>query len=271
MTHPTGHTAATRDQSDALGLTILCLARHRSLDHLTLSVPALAGILLVPVAFNLGEWLLRDRISGMWVEVLRFWFDKLGIDGAVIEQLTRVAWFDFNLPYTNVVAPVPDVLTWCMTLIATVAICLMTFRIRDQYLPLRYFLLFAVFIEATALLFFAVAPQSFPYTASRYVDNGVKTCASFLFLLPWGHALVYYIFDFSWPKKIFLTLLTLVFVVIAVPMQLALHVYLMVSCSLLMMPLLSFVFGPTMLVFGCIALYGWAMSWERVERRATTS
>ena len=54
--------------------------------------------------------------------------------------------------------------------------------------------------------------------------------------------------------------------VIAVPMQLALHVYLMVTCSLLMMPLLSFVFGPTMLVFGCIALYGWAMSWERIER-----
>lgn len=268
MTHPAGHTAATRDQSNALGLTILCLARHRSLDHLTLSVPALAGVLLVPVAFNVAEWMLRDHISGIWAGVLRFWIDKLGIDGVVIEQLTRVAWFDFNLPYTNVVAPVPDVLTWFVTLIATLAVCLMALRIRDLYLPLRYFLLFAVFIEATALLFFAVAPQSFPYTASRYVDNGVKTCASLLFLLPWAHALVYYIFDFSWPKKIFLTLLTLVFVMIAVPMQLALHVYLMVSCSLLMMPLLSFVFGPTMLVFGCIALYGWAMSWKRVERGA---
>lgn len=268
MTHPTGHTAATRDQSDALGLTILCLARHRSLDHLTLSVPTLVGILLVPAAFNVAEWMLRDYISGMWAGVLRFWIDRLGIDGLVIEQLTRVAWFDFNLPYTDVVAPVPDALTWGVSLIATLAVFLTAVRIRDLYLPLRYFLLFAVFIQTTALLFFAVAPQSFPYTASRYVDNGVKTCASFLFLLPWGHALVYYIFDFSWAKKIFLTLITLVFVVIAVPVQLASHVYLMVSCSLLVMPLLSFVFGPAMLVFGCIALYGWAMSWERVERRA---
>lgn len=268
MTHPHGHTPATRDQSDALGLTTLCLARHRSLDHLTLSLPTIAGIMLVPAGFNLAEWMLRDDISRLWASVLRFWLDKLGIDGVVLERLTRVAWFDFNLPYINVVAPVPDTLTWGMTLIATLAVCLLAFRIRDLYLPLRYFLLFAVFIQGTALLFFAVAPHGFPYTASRYVDNGLKTCASLLFLLPWGHALVYYIFDFSWPKKIFLTVLTLVFIIIAVPMQLALHVYLMVSCSLLLMPLLSFVFGPTMLVFGCIALYGWAMSWERGERRA---
>ncbi|WP_354687217.1 hypothetical protein [Cupriavidus necator] len=268
MTHPSGHTPATRDKSEALGLTILDLARHRSLDRLSLSVPTLGGILLVPVAFNLAEWILRDRISFAWAGVLAFWIDKLGINGIVIERLTRVAWFNFNLPYLNITAAVPDVLTWSTTLIATLAVFLLSLRIPDQYLPLRYFLLFAVFIQFTALLFFAVAPQSFPYSASEYVDNVLKTCASLLFLLPWGHALVYYIFDFSWPKKIFLTLITLLFVIVAVPLQLALHVYLMACCSLLMMPLLSFVFGPTLIVFGCIALYGWAMSWERMERGA---
>jgi hypothetical protein len=248
-------------------LTTLGLARHRALDRLRLSVPTLAGILLVPAAFNAAEWALRHRLSTAWTGVLSFWIGKLDIEGAVIERLTRVAWFDFNLPYMDVSAAVPGVVTWCATLIATLAVCLLALRIRDAFLPLRYFLLFAVFIQFTALLFFAVAAQSFPYSASEYADNVLKTSASFLFLLPWGHALVYYIFDFSWQKKILLTLITLLFVVVAVPMQLALHVYLMASCSLLLMPLLSFVFGPTMLVFGCIALYGWAMSWERVRRK----
>ncbi|KAI3590992.1 hypothetical protein D9X30_4477 [Cupriavidus sp. U2] len=268
MAHPAGHTPATRDASDALGLTILSLARHRSLDRLSLSASTMIGIFLLPVLFNSAEWLLRGKISMTWTAVLAFWIDKLGMDGVVIERLTRVAWFDFDLPYLNVTATPPDVPMWSANLLATLIVCIFALRMHDRFLPLRYFLLFAVFIQCTALLFFAVAPTDFPYTVSEYANNMLKTSASFLFLLPWGHALVYYIFDFSWPKKILLTLLTLVFVIVAVPMQLALHVYVMKTGSLLMMPLLSFVFGPTMIVLGCMALYGWAMSWDRQTPRA---
>ncbi|GLC97367.1 hypothetical protein Tamer19_67760 [Cupriavidus sp. TA19] len=266
MAHDPGDAKPAPDKCDALGLSVLALARHRSRDRLTLSRSTLVGILLVPVAFNLAEWGLSDRLSASWAKVLAFWLDKLHIDGTVVERTTPLVWFDVTLPYLDVAANAPDSQTWLATFVITLAAGVLAPRINDQYLPLRYFLLFAVFIQVTALLYFAVAPQSFPYTVSGYVDNGIKTSAGFLLLLPWGHALVYYIFDFSWSKKAFLTVLSIAFVVLAVPLQMTLHVYLLSCCSLLMMPLLSFVFGPTMIVFGCIALYGWAMSWERKAR-----
>lgn len=256
------------DKGDALGLKVLCRARHRSLDHLTLSAPRLAIILLVPVLFNVAEWMLRGALSAGWAAIFEFWIGKLGMGGTVIQKPTPLASLEITLPHLYVPAIAPNLRTWWVTVAATIIVALLTLRLPDRFLPLRYFLQFAIFIQTTAILFFAVAPDSFPYTVSGYVDNGLKTSFAFLFLLPWGHALVYYIFDFSWPSKICLTLFTLAFVVIAVPLQLTLHAYLLFQYSLLLMPLLSFVLGPTWIVFGCIALYGWAMSWDRLNPEA---
>ncbi|MGH8790629.1 MAG: hypothetical protein ACREYA_36965 [Cupriavidus necator] len=116
MPHHTRDTPATRDKGDALGLTTLYLARHRSLDRLNLSAPALAGILMVPVAFHAAEWMLRARLSAGWAAALSFWTGKLGIDGTVVERTTPLAWFDFTLPYLSVHAAVPVALTWFVTL-----------------------------------------------------------------------------------------------------------------------------------------------------------
>ncbi|MBB3007519.1 hypothetical protein [Cupriavidus alkaliphilus] len=259
----TAEPPAARDKGDALGLATLYHARQRSLDRLILSLPTLAAIPLVALAFNAAEWMLRGKLSAAWAAVLAFWIDKLRLEGTVSERTAPLGWFDLPLPYVSVSVAMPDTLTWWLTLAGTLAAALLALRLRDHYLPLRYFILFAVFVQSTALLFFAVAPHSFPYSASSYVDNGLKTSCGFLWLLPWAHALTYYIFGFAWWKKISLTLLTLAFVVVAVPLQLALHLYILSCCSLLMMPLLSFVLGPTVMVSGCIALYGWAMSWKR--------
>lgn len=263
MTDDPGDSTTAPDRGRALGLTTLSLARHRSLDRLTLSRPTMLGIVLVPVMFNAIEWRLRGKLSSNWAGVLAFWLDKLGIDGTTAEHNVSFVWFNLPLPYLDVAAGPPDARTWWTTLVVTLLACILARYIRGRFLPLRYLLLFAICIEATALTYFAVAGKGFPYTVSGYVDNGLKTSAVLLLVLPWGHALVYYIFDFSWTRKILLTALSIAFVVIAVPLQMALHVYLLSRGSLMMMPLLSFVFGPTLIILGCIALYGWAMSWER--------
>lgn len=260
---PNAEPPAARDKGDALGLATLYHARQRSLQRLILSLPTLAAIPLVAAAFNAAEWMLRTQLSAAWAAVLAFWIDKLGLDGTVVERAVPLGWLNLPLPYTNVSAAAPDAPTWWLTLLGTLAAALLALRLRDHYLPLRYFVLFAVFVQSTALLFFAVAPDSFPYSASGYLDNGFKTSCGLLWLLPWAHALTYYIFGFAWWQKVSVTLLTLAFVVVAVPLQLALHLYLLSCGSLLMMPLLSFVLGPTLMVSGCIALYGWAMSWSR--------
>nr|WP_311530473.1 hypothetical protein [uncultured Ralstonia sp.] len=251
------------DKGEALGLTVISQARHRSIERLALSAPTLAGLVVVPVLFNLAVWQLRDELSAGWAAIFAFWLTKLEIAGAVVERATHPTLFEIPLPHVDVAASLPDSVTWLVATAVTILVWLAALRLREKYLPLRYFLLFVLFIQITSLLFFAVAPERFPHSASGYIDGELKTEFGFLLLLPWGHALMYYVFDFSWPRKIGLTLMTLAFVVIAVPLQLTLHVYVLARCSLLLMPLLSFVLGPTLIVFGCIALYGWAMSWRR--------
>lgn len=261
----TEHTTVA-DRGKALGLTTLSLARHRSVDRLTLSRTTLFGLLLVPVLFNAIEWQSQDRLSAIWTDILAFWLRGLKMDGMVGERLTTIGWVDVTLPYLDLAVDGPDARTWWISLAISVVGCVCARYIRGSFLPLRYLLIFAICIEATALFFFAVSPQGFPYTVSGYVDNIIKTSVAFLLLLPWGHSLVYYIFDFPWASKLLLTVLSIAFVGVAVPLQVVMHVFVLSRCSLLMMPLLSFVFGPTMLVLGCIALYGWAMSWKRVHR-----
>ncbi|WER47979.1 hypothetical protein CupriaWKF_24515 [Cupriavidus sp. WKF15] len=267
MTHPSSQASAAPDKGESLGRTVISVARHRSLDRLNLSAPTLAGIVLVPLLFNAVEWLLHNYLSAGWTGVFAFWLGKLEIQGVVAERLTSVAGFDLPLPHLDAMAALPDLETWCMTAALTIAAGLLTLRLPARMLPLRYFLLFALFIQLTALAFFAVVPEQFPYTVSSYIDNGMKTAVGFLVVLPWAHALVYYVFDFSWSRKIALTAMTLAFIVVAVPLQLLLHVYVVQKFSLLWLPVLSFVFGPTLIVFGCIALYGWGMSWKRLRGR----
>lgn len=220
-------------------------------------------MLVIPVLFNLAVWQSRDALSAGWTAVFAFWLARLGIAGSVVGPTTHSSVFDIPLPHVNVAAALPDSITWLVATAVTAMLWLVALRLRDQYLPLRYFLLFVLFIQLTSLIFFAVAPEHFPHSASGYIDGELKTEFGFLLLLPWGHALMYYVFDFSWPRKIGLTLMTLAFVVVAVPLQLTLHAYVLARGSLLLMPLLSFVLGPTLVVFGCIGLYGWAMSWPR--------
>jgi hypothetical protein len=86
-----------------------------------------------------------------------------------------------------------------------------------------------------------------------------------MLILPWVHALTYGIFAFSTSRKLALTAVTLVFVGIAGPFLLMVHVYLIATLSLLVLPPLYFVFGMPLLILACIALYGWAMSWQHSD------
>jgi hypothetical protein len=267
MMHASTQVSAAPDKGESLGRTVISVARHRSLDRLSLSAPTIAAIVLVPLLFNAIEWSLHDDISAAWAGTFAFWLDKLEIQGIVVESFTSVAGLDLSLPHLDVVAGLPDVVTWRMSAALTVLGGLLTLRMPDRMLPLRYFLLFGILIQFTALAFFAFMPEKFPYTVSSFIDNGMKAAVGFLIVLPWAHALVYYIFDYSWPKKIALTVITLAFVAVAVPLQLMLHVYIVQKFSMLWLPVLSFLFGPTLVIFSCIALYGWGMSWQRLRGR----
>ncbi len=148
----------------------------------------------------------------------------------------------------------------------TLAIFALSFSIGDQYVPLRYLLRLVVMIQSTALFCFAVFPATFPYTATSHIHDGLLLTALLLVLIPWLHALTYYVFGFSVFQKIALTSLTLIYFLVLAPVQYLLHAWLLHHLSLVLLPILYLLFGVLLDMLMLVALYAWAMSWPCSDR-----
>jgi hypothetical protein len=236
---------------------------HRSLRRLAFPRSRLAVVILLPLAFNFVTWFASESVGIAWTVFFDFWITNLGLPGSVTLKPPGPGWLDFALPHLELPSLIQDSLTWYTTLIVTVVVFLLTWFIPERFLPLCYFLRFATVIQISALLFFAIIPQLFPYTLTDYIEGSLRTGTWFMLIVPWIHGLTYYILDFSVFQKIWLTLLSLLFIIVALPFQIMLHAYLLAKFSLLFLPLLYLLFGLLLNVFVCIALYGWAMSWQR--------
>ena len=83
----------------------------------------------------------------------------------------------------------------------------------------------------------------------------------FMTLLPLILGFSYFLFDFRLPQKIGLTVGIMAYLVIFLPFQYMLHVWI-IHNSILFMPILYFVFGPFLDVLIFVSLYSWGMSWK---------
>jgi hypothetical protein len=83
-------------------------------------------------------------------------------------------------------------------------------------------------------------------------------------LIPVLYGFTFYLLNFSFAQKLLLTLATIVHLVLFVPHQYLLHVYLLQG-SVLFMPVLYFVFGPFLDILVFIGFYSWGMSWRASE------
>jgi len=136
-----------------------------------------------------------------------------------------------------------------------------TYRISDEHLPWIYLLRFLALIHATALVYFAFAAARFPHDLSSYTVGMLYFGTILVGLVPPILGFTYYLFDFSFLQKLGLTLLTIAYLALFLPLQYMLHVYVLHK-SILFMPLLYFAFGPFVDVLIFVSLYSWGMSWK---------
>jgi len=253
-------------QLSRLGVSGRIIAEHRARRRLSLPPGKLLTILLLPLIFNLAVGVAIDQIARGWAIFLAFWLEKLQIAGQVIPQAAELGVMQVTLPLLEMPSIAPDAYMWLIAAIITAIALLVSVLLPQRFLPLIYCLRFAAAIQVSALVYFAVMPAAFPYSVSTYLNSLLTSGIWFMFVVPWVHGMIYYIFDFSVVQKAGLTLLTLAFIALALPFLLMTHAYLLSVCSLLILPLLYILCGVLLLTFACIALYGWAMSWSRTTR-----
>ncbi|HEX3105434.1 MAG TPA: hypothetical protein VHQ22_13400 [Terriglobales bacterium] len=127
-----------------------------------------------------------------------------------------------------------------------------------------YALRAALFLQVSALGYFAVRPAQFPYDPNEYLQGLARTGLTVISIIPLLFSVTYYIFHFSFLKKAYITVLTMGYLCLFLPVQVLLQA-LILQKSVLFMPILYLILGMPLDVLIVIALYSWGMTWKFTE------
>jgi hypothetical protein len=213
-----------------------------------------------------ASWIAAlPAVGRFWGHILAFWGEQLGLKSEVI--LVPQGWgnhIHFALPCFGLAAGPASGTAWWITTGVTVLALIASFLLADEALPWAYLIRAFCLLQATALGYFAVASARFPHDLPGYTVSMLVFSCILIGLVPVLYAFTFYLLNFSLAQKLFLTLATVVHLVLFVPQQYMLHIYL-VHASVLFMPVLYFVFGPFLDILAFIGFYSWGMSWRAPE------
>jgi hypothetical protein len=217
---------------------------------------------LIAVSAITGGWLLSlPAVGEFWFRVFRFWHQALGLQGSVARAPQHWGPLHFSMPTVLISAGPSDMITWWVTAGITFLLLWITFGLPEEQLPLIYLLRFLVIVQGTALAYFSFAAAQFPHDLPSYIVGMLYFGTIFTSLLPLILGFSYFLFDFGLLQKIGLTILIMAYLVVFLPFQYMLHVW-VIHQSVLYMPVLYFVFGPFLDVLVFVSLYSWGMSWK---------
>jgi hypothetical protein len=209
-------------------------------------------------------WLLAmDHVSGLWAKILSFWNDALGMGGYVTlihYQLAGI--YEFPVPYLHVTSDAPDYVSLIVGWVATVLLFIASFFLPRRHVPVIYGIRVVLMFQLCAQVFFTFVPLSFPYSASGYVHGVLIAGLALISLVPILLGFTYFIFDFSFWRKLGLALLIMLYLIVLIPVQFGAHAFLLHHSTILYLPVLFFAFGLPLDVMIFIALYSWGASWK---------
>lgn len=235
------------------------IARHRSL----IVEPRTRGKLASNAGMMIGvlaAWaLLFDGVTIAWTAVLDFWQQVFGLGGYALR--IQYEW-GLKFPYLGFPSAGPGWGLWIAGAVFTLIVFVASFFVPRRFLPISAGLRVIAFFQACAQLFFAFWPDAFPYSGAGYVHGMLIAGLVFITLVPILLGFTYWVFDVGWRRKLGLTLLVMLHLVVFVPLQLMAHAVVIAHLSVLFLPILFFVFGLPLDVLLFIGFYGWGASWK---------
>lgn len=221
-----------------------------------LSSVTLAGAMI-------SAWILSvPTVSALWKEMFVLALRLLPLQGELQSDFRHFgAGVSVSLPYLAFDPVMPSPIVWTGTCIAVSVIFGLTFLLPSKLIPMTYLLRCVVFVQASALIYFAVLPAQFPYAPGDYLDGLLMSGTALILIVPLLFLFTYYIFPFSFLRKLILTLLTMAYLAAFLPFQVMLHA-LLLQKSIMFMPVLYLVLGMPLDVLIIVALYAWGMTWQ---------
>ena len=238
------------------------IAPHRAFLRVrpTMADGALSATLVLGLSL---AWIrLLPLVGELWGWIFRLWDRWLGLHADILMVPQRWApRIHFSLPFLALPAGGVNTTVWTVSAAVTLAVFLATQLVSEEYIGWLYIVRAVVFIQGSALLYFAVAAARFPHDVPTYTTGMLAFGVILIGLVPVVLGLTFYMFDLPAWKKLALTLLIMAHLVLFVPLQYMLHAWLL-HCSILFMPVLYFVCGPFLDVLIFVCFYSWGMSWH---------
>lgn len=234
---------------------------HRALNHLQMGPGEVANSAML-VIFILIVWLTAlPWVCKFWNFVLRMGVVELPLSANLgVSHLNKLTFLRFQLPYLKIQPVLPSSQMWGYSCILTLGLFAITFLLSSKWTPIVYLVRAILIIQASSLLYFALIPARFPHTPDSYMEGLITSGAGLISAIPFLFGLTFYIFEISALKKISITLLTMIYLILFLPFQMLLQA-LVLQKTVLFMPLLYVVFGMPLDVMLVIAIYSYGMTW----------
>jgi hypothetical protein len=237
----------------------------------------LVDLLVLPSIFAVTMLLLLDPLMSAWHAFFDAIRGPLGLPGVVATRVFEAGPFAVAIPYFTAQTTWPEARDLQTGWLLCAGLAAVSFFMRGRMLPVAYFLRALAVLQLSAQLWFTFASPPFAYDLPTYL-NGLLVCGVVILVLsPFLVAFTFHIFDFLLWQKLMMGTLLLAHLSVFLPLQAAVHAFVIYRASLLALPLLFFAFGVLLDIFVYVALYGWGMSWrsggvlDAVDRRPPTS
>lgn len=230
----------------------------RFLSSLLLALGGLALLLVaLPWIGDLWQFLfarVRDGLGGLDIPL-------------TAQPLALPGGLGITLPSFEVVTPQPGAAALWAAGIACGVVFLASFLLPERLTPASYFLRLLATLQATAVAFFALSPEPFPYRQQDHVFLLLTAGLVVMALVPLVLGLTLHVFDIAFWKKALLTLVVMGHLAVFIPLKAMVHVWLIMNGTAVVMPVLFLIFGLLMDVMVFVSFYGWVLS-TREEARA---
>ncbi|MEO6443978.1 MAG: hypothetical protein ABIZ91_03285 [Gemmatimonadaceae bacterium] len=238
------------------------IGQHRAMVSGRLTPSRVVSMVVMPLLLSAIVALALRPLGSVWRAMLEWIVPQLGLPGDVgFAHVSLGPLLDFYVPHVSAAAPIPGAWHyWVVGAICALVLAL-TLVLPPRVLPLKYFLRFATLVQLTTFLTFAVRPDSFPYALPQYSLGFLQAGCALLVLIPLVLGLTYFPFDIALWRKVALTLMAVLHIALLLPLQVALHSYVVFHLSLLVLPTMFFIWGLLVEIFVFVAFYGWGMSW----------
>jgi hypothetical protein len=232
---------------------------HRAITPLKVTPYLLAQTVLLPLVMcGLLVW-GEPLLLNFWRACIVFWSGGLDLPFSISSRLDS-AGQHFLLTGGLDNTPLPSRTTLLVTAAATVALFMLSLRMKNAKLPLKYPLWIICFVQGFALLYFWLSPSTLPYSIAQQCEELMTIGYVVMLATPVMLAMGYYILNQHVAIKVFHTVLILLFLALLVPHQVLAQALIMQQFSVLFMPVLYICFGAVFDALVFVALYSWAVS-----------